>query len=149
MEIKAVQKLISDQAIKFVDLRFSDTLGKEHHVTIPVKSLNEDLIKNGQPFDGSSIHGWRGIENSDMLLKPDLSTAKIDPFYETPTLFVTCDVIDTLTGQTYIKCPRGIAKRAEEFLISSGIGSAAYFGPEPDFLFLILLLGELTMVVLM
>jgi glutamine synthetase len=133
MEIKAVQKLISDQAIKFVDLRFSDTLGKEHHVTIPVKSLNEDLIKNGQPFDGSSIHGWRGIENSDMLLKPDLSTAKIDPFYETPTLFVTCDVIDTLTGQTYIKCPRGIAKRAEEFLINSGIGSAAYFGPEPEF----------------
>ena len=133
MEIKAVQKLISDQGIRFVDLRFSDTLGKEHHVTIPSKSLNEGLIKNGQPFDGSSIHGWCKIENSDMLLKPDLSTAKIDPFYETPTLFVTCDVIDVLTGQIYIKCPRGIAKRAEEFLTSSGIGSAAYFGPEPEF----------------
>ncbi len=133
MEIKAIQKLINDHGIKFVDLRFSDTLGKEHHVTIPSKSLNEDLNKNGQPFDGSSINGWRGIENSDMLLKPDLSTAKIDPFYQTPTLFITCDVIDTLTGQTYPKCPRGIAKRAEEFLISSGIGSAAYFGPEPEF----------------
>ena len=133
MNIKSIHKLIQDNDIKFVDLRFSDTLGKEHHVTIPSKSLDEDLVKNGQPFDGSSIHGWRGIEHSDMLLKPDLSTAKLDPFYEDPTLFITCDVAETLTGQTYIKCPRGIAKRAEEFLVSSGIGSTAYFGPEPEF----------------
>lgn len=133
MELKSVLKLINDNSIKFIDLRFSDTLGKEHHVTIPAKSLSEDLINNGQPFDGSSIHGWSGIENSDMLLKLDLSTAKIDPFYEDPTLFITCDVYDTLTGQTYIKCPRGIAKRAEEFLVSSGIASTAYFGPEPEF----------------
>jgi glutamine synthetase len=133
MEIKAVQQLISDHDVKFIDLRFSDTLGKEHHVTLPAKALDADLVKNGQPFDGSSIHGWLGIENSDMLLKPDLKTAKIDPFYEDSTIFITCDVIETKTQKPYVKCPRGIAKRAEEFLVSSGIGSTAYFGPEPEF----------------
>lgn len=133
MQLKAVQQLITEHDIKFIDLRFSDTIGKEHHVTLPAKSLNKDLVEKGQPFDGSSIAGWQGIENSDMLLKPDLSTTKIDPFYEENTLFITCDVIDPSTFKSYPKCPRGIAKRAEEFLIKSGVGTTAYFGPEPEF----------------
>ena len=133
MQLQAVQQLITDNDIKFIDLRFSDTIGKEHHVTLPAKSLNADLIERGQPFDGSSIAGWQGIENSDMLLKVDLTTAKVDPFYEENTLSVTCDVIDPRTHEAYIKCPRGIAKRAEEFLVKSGVGTTAYFGPEPEF----------------
>ena len=133
MQLKAVQKLISDHDIKFIDLRFSDTIGKEHHVTLPSHALNKDLVEKGQPFDGSSIAGWQGIECSDMILKPDLKTTKIDPFYEENTLFITCDVFDPSANKPYEKCPRGIAKLAEEYLIKSGIGSTAYFGPEPEF----------------
>lgn len=133
MQLHAVQQLITDHDVKFIDLRFSDTLGKEHHVTIPAHALSQDLVEKGHAFDGSSISGWRGIECSDMLLLPDLATARIDPFYEENTLFITCDVIDPYNHTAYIKCPRGIAKRAEAFLVESGIGSTAYFGPEPEF----------------
>lgn len=133
MQFQAIEKLISDHDIKFVDLRFSDTLGKEHHVSLPVHAFTQQLIENGQPFDGSSIAGWQGIECSDMLLKPDTSTIRIDPFYEQNTLFVTCDVIDPATKKPYLKCPRGIAKRAEEFIKASGIADTAFFGPEPEF----------------
>lgn len=133
MQLKAVEQLIAEHEVKFLDLRFSDTLGKEHHVTLPTSSLNKSLIEIGQPFDGSSIEGWMGIECSDMLLKPDLSTTKLDPFYEENTISITCDVIDPTSQHPYEKCPRGIAKRAENFLISSGVGDTAYFGPEPEF----------------
>jgi glutamine synthetase len=133
MQFKAIQQLILDHEIKFVDLRFSDTLGKEHHVSMPAHAFSQDLVNHGQAFDGSSIAGWQGIECSDMMLKPDLKTAKIDPFYEQATLFITCDVINPTTQNTYIKCPRGIAKRAEQFLVDSGIADTAYFGPEPEF----------------
>lgn len=128
-----IEKIIKEQEIQFIDLRFSDTLGKEHHVSLPVHQFNKDLVEYGQPFDGSSIAGWQGIECSDMLLKLDLSTANIDPFYEHNTLFITCDVYDPITLKPYVKCPRGIAKKAEKFLLDSGIGNVAFFGPEPEF----------------
>jgi glutamine synthetase type I len=133
MNIKEVQKLIKDNEVKFIDLRFTDTIGKEHHVTLPSSLFSKDLIDKGHPFDGSSIAGWQGIENSDMQLRLDLSTAKIDPFYEQNTLFITCDVYDPRTKKAYEKCPRGIAKRAQDYLVKSGIGTEAYFGPEPEF----------------
>ena len=128
-----VLTLMQDQAIRFVDLRFSDTLGKEHHVTLPAECFKANVIQNGHTFDGSSIAGWQGIECSDMILHPDLSTAKIDPFYDHATIFVTCNVYDPRTKQEYIKCPRGVARRAEKFLKDSGVGDVAYFGPEPEF----------------
>lgn len=132
-EFTKVEKLITEHEIKFVDLRFSDTFGKEHHVTIPATAIEEDLFKIGQPFDGSSIEGWKGIECSDMLLRPDASTARIDPFYDDATLFITCDVIEPATLAAYDRCPRGIAKRAEAFINQSGLADTAYFGPEPEF----------------
>jgi glutamine synthetase len=133
MQFKAIEQFIKDNEIRFVDLRFTDSLGKEHHVSLPASRFTKDLIENGQPFDGSSIAGWQGIECSDMILKPDTKTIKLDPFYEDNTLFVSCDVIDPLTSKEYIKCPRGVALRAEKFLKESGIGDAAYFGPEAEF----------------
>ena len=125
MQYKAIQQIITDHEIKFIDLRFTDSLAKEHHVTIPAHAFTQDLINNGQPFDGSSISGWQGIECSDMILKPDVDTLKLDPFYEQNTLFVTCDVIDPATGDEYVKCPRGVAFRAEKFLKESGIADTA------------------------
>ncbi len=133
MELKDVQALIKENEVKFIDLRFTDTISKEHHVTIPVHALTQELIDKGQPFDGSSIEGWQHINCSDMLLKPDLTTVKLDPFYEQNTLFVTCDVVDPETQKGYVKCPRGIAKSAEKYLKDSGIADTAYFGPEPEF----------------
>ncbi len=128
-----IEKLIKEHEIKFIDLRFSDTLGKEHHVTIPANRVNEDLFKIGQPFDGSSIEGWKGIECSDMILRPDASTVKFDPFFDDATLFITCDVIEPSTMESYDRCPRGIAKKAEAFIKESGLADTAYFGPEPEF----------------
>ncbi len=133
MQYKAITQIIAEHEIKFIDLRFTDSLAKEHHVTVPAHAFTEDLIKNGQPFDGSSIAGWQGIECSDMILKPDVDTIKLDPFYEQNTLFVTCDVIDPATNEEYVKCPRGVALRAEKFLKESGIADTAYFGPEAEF----------------
>jgi glutamine synthetase len=133
MQFKAFHQMIVDHEIKFIDLRFTDTLSKEHHLTIPSHIISEELIKNGIPFDGSSILGWQSIESSDMLLKLDLSTTKTDPFYEHNTLFVSCDVIDPATNEDYLKCPRALAKRAEIYLKSTGIADTAYFGPEAEF----------------
>ena len=128
-----IEKLIKENEIKFLDLRFSDTIGKEHHVTLPTSAVSEDLFKIGQPFDGSSIEGWKGIEASDMLLRPDASTVRFDPFFDDATLFVTCDVIEPSTMESYDRCPRGIAKKAEKFIKESGLADTAYFGPEPEF----------------
>ncbi|MFN8769498.1 MAG: type I glutamate--ammonia ligase [Neisseriaceae bacterium] len=133
MQFKAIQQFISDNEIDFVDLRFTDSLGKEHHVSMPSSRFTPDLVENGQPFDGSSIAGWQGIENSDMLLKPNLDTIKLDPFYDHKTAFITCDVIDPATNNEYVKCPRGVATRAENFLKKTQIGDTAYFGPEAEF----------------
>jgi len=130
---KDVMKMISDNEAKFVDLRFTDTRGKEQHVSVPTKMFDEDKFVSGHAFDGSSIAGWKGIEASDMLLMPDAATAQMDPFREEPTLMISCDVLEPSDKTPYSRDPRSIAKRAEAYLKSTGIGDKAYFGPEPEF----------------
>jgi glutamine synthetase len=128
-----VFKTIKENEVKFVDLRFTDTKGKEQHVTVPVKSFGEDKFKDGHAFDGSSIAGWKGIEASDMILLPDPNTAVLDPFFKEPTLIIRCDVIEPTTGKGYERDPRSLAKRALSYLRSTGIADTAYFGPENEF----------------
>ena len=128
-----VFKMVKDKEITFIDFRFTDPKGKEQHVSVPVSAFDEDKFENGHAFDGSSIAGWKGIEASDMLLMPDPSTAYIDPFYEEPTLVLTCDVVEPTDGKGYDRDPRSIAKRCEAYLKSTGLGDTAYFGPEPEF----------------
>ena len=128
-----VLKLIKEHEAKWVDFRFTDTRGKEQHVTFPAATIEEETFEHGKMFDGSSIAGWKGIEASDMILLPDAETAFIDPFFEATTVVVTCDVIEPSTGQGYERDPRSIARRAEEYLKASGIGDTAFFGPEPEF----------------
>jgi len=130
---KDVIKTIKENEVLFVDLRFTDTKGKEQHVTVPAKAFDDDKFESGHAFDGSSIAGWKGIEASDMLLMPDPDTARMDPFREENTLIVTCDVIEPSTGKGYDRDPRSLAKRAEAYLKSTGVGDTAYFGPEPEF----------------
>ncbi|WP_024537955.1 type I glutamate--ammonia ligase [Comamonas badia] len=132
-KVSDVMKMVADKAVKFVDLRFTDTRGKEQHVTVPVSHFDEDKFSAGHAFDGSSIAGWKGIESSDMLLMPDPNTANIDPFFEDPTLILQCDVHDPLDGKPYERDPRSLARRAEAYLKASGLGDTAYFGPEPEF----------------
>src|SRR5438067_12076647 len=128
-----VLKLIKEKEVKFVDLRFTDTRGKEQHVSVPVKAFGADKFELGHAFDGSSIAGWKGIQASDMLLMPDPGTANIDPFLDETTLLLTCDVIEPADGKGYERDPRSLAKRAEAYLKSTGMGDVAYFGPEPEF----------------
>ena len=125
--------MVKESEVKFVDFRFTDTRGKEQHVSVPISAFNEDKFTAGHAFDGSSIAGWKGIEASDMLLMPDPITANIDPFYEEPTLILTCDVLEPGDGKPYERDPRSLAKRAEAYMKASGLGDAAYFGPEPEF----------------
>src|SRR6185437_13476780 len=122
-----VLKMIADNDVKFVDFRFTDTIGKEQHVSVPVSAIDEDKLVTGQAFDGSSITGWKGIEASDMILAPDLDTANLDPFREEPTLILTCDVIEPSDGKGYERDPRSLARRADAYLKSSGLGDTAYF----------------------
>lgn len=133
MSASSVLSLIKENEVKFVDLRFTDTKGKEQHVTVPVNQITEDFFEDGKMFDGSSIAGWKGINDSDMILMPDASTAVLDPFFEETTLNITCDVIEPSTMQGYDRDPRSIAKRAEEYLKSTGIADTVLFGPEPEF----------------
>jgi glutamine synthetase len=133
MAVADVMQMIQEHDVKFVDLRFTDTRGKEQHVSVPVKAFDESKFTDGHAFDGSSIAGWKGIQASDMLLMPDPDTANLDPFMDEPTLILTCDVVEPDTGKGYDRCPRSIAKRAEAYLKSTGIGDVAYFGPEPEF----------------
>ena len=130
---KEVLKMIADNEVKFVDYRFTDTRGKEHHVSVPAKAVSEGIFEQGHPFDGSSIAGWKGIEASDMLLMPDAGSARMDPFREENTLILTCDVHEPSTGKGYERDPRSLAHRAEAYLKSTGVGDTAYFGPEPEF----------------
>jgi glutamine synthetase len=130
---KDVMKMMTDNEVLFVDLRFTDTKGKEQHVSVPAKMFDEDKFEHGHAFDGSSIAGWKGIEASDMLLMPDSATARMDPFREENTLIVTCDVVEPSTGKGYDRDPRSLAKRAEAYLKSTGVGDTAFFGPEPEF----------------
>ena len=125
--------LIQSSNAKWVDFRFTDTRGKEQHISFPASTVDEDVMEDGKMFDGSSIAGWKGIEASDMILRPDPETAFIDPFFDAVTVVVTCDIIEPSTLQGYDRDPRSIARRAEEYLKSTGIGDTAYFGPEPEF----------------
>ncbi|HEY5716957.1 MAG TPA: glutamate--ammonia ligase [Motiliproteus sp.] len=126
-------KLIEENEVRWVDLRFTDTKGKEQHVTIPATEVNEDFFVDGKMFDGSSIAGWKGINESDMILLPDDSASLLDPFTEDATVIVRCNIVEPSTGQGYERDPRSIAMRAEEYLKSTGIGDTALFGPEPEF----------------
>jgi len=128
-----VLKMLKDKEVKFVDLRFTDTKGKEQHVSVPSKYFEKDKFESGHAFDGSSIAGWKGIQASDMLLMPDPETARLDPFTDEAVLNLNCDVIEPSDGKPYSRCPRGVAKRAEAYLKSTGLGDTAYFGPEPEF----------------
>ncbi|OLF38326.1 type I glutamate--ammonia ligase [Psychrobacter sp. Cmf 22.2] len=125
--------LIESSNAKWVDFRFTDTRGKEQHISFPAHSVDEEVMEDGKMFDGSSIAGWKGIEASDMILRPDPETAFVDPFFDAVTVVVTCDIIEPSTLQGYDRDPRSIARRAEEYLKSTGIGDTAYFGPEPEF----------------
>ena len=125
--------LIQSSNAKWVDFRFTDTRGKEQHISFPAHTVDEDVMEDGKMFDGSSIAGWKGIEASDMILRPDPETAFVDPFFDAVTVVVTCDIIEPSTLQGYDRDPRSIARRAEEYLKSTGIGDTAYFGPEPEF----------------
>ena len=131
-----VLKMIKDKGVKFVDLRFTDTRGKEQHVSVPSHVVNAEFFKTGKMFDGSSIAGWKSIAESDMVLMPDASTAVMDPFADEPTLILRCDILEPSTMQGYERDPRTIAKRAEAYLKASGVGDTAYFGPEPEFFIL-------------
>src|SRR5882762_580441 len=133
MSGKDVLKTIQEKNVKFVDFRFCDTRGKEQHVTVPSHTVEESLFTDGKMFDGSSIAGWKGINESDMILMPDAGTAFIDPFFEEPTLVLTCDVIEPSSMQGYGRDPRSLAHRAEEYLKSTGIADTAFFGPENEF----------------
>ena len=125
--------LINTNDVRWVDLRFTDTKGKEQHVSIPAGAVDEDFFEGGKMFDGSSISGWKGINESDMILMPDDSTAILDPFTDDPTVILRCDIVEPATMQGYDRDPRSIAKRAEAFLASTGLGDTAFFGPEPEF----------------
>lgn len=125
--------LIKDNEVRWVDLRFTDTRGKEQHVTIPSSEVDSEFFENGQMFDGSSISGWKSINESDMTLLPDDSTAVLDPFTDETTLNLRCDIVEPHTREGYERDPRSVAHRAEAYLKSTGIGDSAYFGPEPEF----------------
>ena len=133
MSADAVLKRVRDENIKYVDLRFTDPRGKWQHVTFDQSLVDEDLFTDGTMFDGSSIAGWKAINESDMVLMPDTSTAVIDPFFAQPTLTLFCDILEPSTGQPYARDPRTTAKAAEAYLKSSGVGDDAFFGPEAEF----------------
>ena len=130
---KDVLKLIKDEEIEWVDLRFTDPKGKWQHLTMVAGILGEDELEDGLMFDGSSIAGWKVINESDMILKPDLSETWIDPFSATPMLIINCDIVEPSTGEWYSRDPRTTAKRAEAYLQSTGIGDTVYVGPEAEF----------------
>ncbi|URJ29431.1 type I glutamate--ammonia ligase [Blochmannia endosymbiont of Camponotus modoc] len=131
--IEKIFSIINENQIKFVDLRFTDTKGKEQHITIPKTQVNDHLFNHGKIFDGSSIKGWKDVSKSDMILMPDLASFAIDPFYEDATIIIRCDIIDPSTMKNYDRDPRSIAKRSEIFLYNSGIADIVMFGPEPEF----------------
>ncbi len=130
---KNVMKMIKDNDVKYVDFRFTDPRGKWQHVTFDVSMIEEDTFAEGQMFDGSSIAGWKAINESDMNLMPDPASACIDPFFAETTLVLVCDVLEPTTGEPYNRDPRGIAKKAEGMVKSMGIGDTIFFGPEAEF----------------
>ena len=132
-DASTIQQMVQEHDIKFVDLRFTAPRGKWQHLTQAVSTVDEDSLAEGFMFDGSSIAGWKAINESDMCLIPDLATAVIDPFFAQPTLTLVCDVVDPLTGQPYNRDPRSTAKAAINYMGMLGIGDTAFFGPEAEF----------------
>lgn len=128
-----VLKMMQENEVKFVDLRFTDTRGKEQHVTFPTQCIDASTFKEGKMFDGSSIAGWKGINESDMVLMPDADSAVMDPFSDESTLILRCDVLEPNTMQGYGRDPRSLAQRAQAYLQSTKIADEAFFGPEPEF----------------
>ena len=133
MSIEAVLKQIKDEDVAYVDIRFTDTRGKVQHVTVDCDLVDEDFLEEGFMFDGSSIAGWKSIENSDMKLMPDTTSTYLDPFYAEKTLCIHCSIVEPDTGEAYERDPRGTAQKAEAYLKASGIGDVAYMGPEAEF----------------
>ena len=133
MAAQDVLNMMKDNEVKWVDFRFTDTRGKEQHVTVPAHEINEDLFAEGKMFDGSSIAGWKGINESDMILMPDADTAVMDLFTDESTMNLRCDILEPATMEGYNRDPRSVAKRGEEYLKSTGIADTAFFGPEPEF----------------
>ena len=133
MSASDVLKMMKDKEVKYVDFRFTDTRGKEQHVSVPSHTVSEDSFEDGKMFDGSSIAGWKGINESDMILMPEAGTAVMDPFFSDSTLILRCDIVEPATMQGYERDPRSVAKRAEDYLKSTGVADTAYFGPEPEF----------------
>jgi glutamine synthetase len=130
---KDVLKFIKENDVKYVDFRFTDPRGKWQHVTFDVTMVDEDLFAEGTAFDGSSIAGWKAINESDMMLMPDPETATIDPFFAQTTLSIVCDILEPSTGERYTRDPRGIAKKAEAYMKSLGVGDSVFVGPEAEF----------------
>jgi glutamine synthetase len=133
MTAKAVLQRIKDEGIRYVDLRFTDPRGKWQHVTFDQTMITEDVFSEGLMFDGSSIAGWKVINESDMTLLPDSATATLDPFFADPTLSIICDVLEPMTMEPYGRDPRSVAKKADAYLKSTKVGDTAYFGPEAEF----------------
>ncbi len=133
MSVENVLSLIQENEVKFVDLRFTDTKGKEQHISIPAHQIDADFFEEGKMFDGSSVAGWKGINESDMVMMPDASSAVLDPFTEDATLNIRCDILEPATMQGYDRDPRSIAKRAEDFMRSTGIADTVLIDPEPEF----------------
>lgn len=132
MSADGILRMIEENGIEWVDFRFVDLNGKAHHISLPAVEVGRDTFVNGVAFDGSSIPGFKGVEDSDMVMMPDTETVYADPFSAHPTLIVMCDIY-TPDGERYDRDPRGIAQKAEEFLKQTGIGTVAYFAPEPEF----------------
>ncbi|MDJ0734747.1 MAG: type I glutamate--ammonia ligase [Nostocaceae cyanobacterium] len=128
-----ILKMIQDQKIQMIDLKFIDMIGTWQHLTLFQDQIDESSFTEGVPFDGSSIRGWKGIEASDMAMVLDPNTAWIDPFMQEPTLSIVCSIVEPRTGEPYDRCPRSIAQRAIDYVISSGIGDTVFFGPEAEF----------------
>jgi glutamine synthetase len=133
MSVENVLSLIQENEVKFIDLRFTDTKGKEQHISIPSHQVDADFFEEGKMFDGSSVAGWKGINESDMVMMPDAASAVLDPFTEDATLNIRCDILEPATMQGYDRDPRSIAKRSEEYLRSTGIADTVLVGPEPEF----------------
>jgi len=133
MSASDVLKQIKEEDIKYIDFRFTDTRGKEQHVTVPTSVVDEDTFVEGKMFDGSSVAGWKGINESDMILMPEPTTAVVDPFFQDKTMNIRCDIVEPSTMAGYERDPRSIAKRAEAYLKETGIGDTAFFGPENEF----------------
>ncbi|MEZ8988661.1 glutamate--ammonia ligase [Vibrio breoganii] len=133
MSVENVLSLIQENEVKFVDLRFTDTKGKEQHISLPSHQVDADFFEEGKMFDGSSVAGWKGINESDMVMMPDAASAVLDPFTEDSTLNIRCDILEPTTMQGYDRDPRSIAKRSEEYMRSTGIADTVLIGPEPEF----------------